>query len=257
MDLEDSVGWAGCLFTTCFYILQLGPFIKILKKKLYFEEAPGFFISSCYANSFIWMIYGEMIFSDQLRITNIISCFICLIGIIVYLFYEIKKYTFDSILNFLILFMASWAGYKYLTIVIDDDRLVGKLCMCSSLVIYSYFSFIIYRVIKEKNYFLINFSQIIIYFVSCIIWLFYGIIAKDLYVVCPYAVGAVISLIQISIYINYEKKYPAIEEKDLITSIGIESSGKEDNKKDENEIKIEEDISNKEQPVKIVSKIDN
>ena len=66
------------------------------------------------------------------------------------------------------------------------------------------------------------------------------------------------SLLQIIIYINYERKYPIIDEKDLITSIGIESTGKEDHKKDENE-KIEDDLSsiNKEKPVKIVSKIDN
>jgi uncharacterized protein with PQ loop repeat len=118
--------------------------------------------------------------------------------------------------------MASWAVYKYLTIVLDDDRLVGKLCMCTSIVIYLYFSYIIYRVIKEKNYLLIHLYQITIYFVSCLVWLFYGIIAKDLYLVCPYAMGAVISLLQIVIYINFWKKYPAIEEKDLITSIGIE-----------------------------------
>ena len=258
MDLEDLVGWAGCFLTTCFYIPQFGPFLKILKKKLYFEDAPGFFISSCYANCFLWMIYGDMIFSDQIRITNMISCLICLIAIIIYLFYEIKKYLLDSILNFLILFMASWAVYKYLTIVIDDDRLVGKLCFCSSLVIYLYFSFIIYRVIKEKNYMLIKFYQIIIYFISSLAWLFYGIIAKDLYVVCPYAIGIIMSLLQIIIYINYERKYPIIDEKDLITSIGIESTGKEDHKKDETE-KIEDDLSSikKEKPVKIVSKIDN
>ena len=71
--------------------------------------------------------------------------------------------------------------------------------------------------------------------------------------------GAVFSLLLIVIHINFRKKYPGLEEKDLITSIGIESTGKEDNKKEENDIKIEEDISSitKEQPVKIVSKIDN
>ena len=82
------------------------------------------------------MIYGDMIFSDHLRITNMIASLICLIAIIIYLFYEIKKYLLDSILNFLILFMASWAVYKYLTIVIDDDRVVVKLCLRYSLFIY-------------------------------------------------------------------------------------------------------------------------
>lgn len=255
MDLEDIVGWVGCFITTCFYIPQLFPFIKILQKKIYFEDAPGFFISSCYANCFLWVIYGDMIFSDQLRITNMIACGICLIAMIIYLFFEIKKYILDTILNILILIMASWVVYRYLTIAIEDDRIIGMLCIFSSFIIYSYFSFIISRVIKERNYMLINLTNTIIYFASCIIWLSYGLISKDIYIIFPYLIGIIISLIQIVIYLNYERKFPIIGEKDLISTIGIESSG---NKKEETEIKIGEDISkSKEKPVKIVSKIDN
>ena len=71
---------------------------------------------------------------------------------------------------------------------------------------------------------LIKFYQIIIYFISSLAWLFYGIISKDLYIVCPYAIGIIMSLLQI--IINCERKYPLIDEKNLITSIGIESIGK-------------------------------
>ena len=259
MDLEDIVGWIGCILTTCFFIPQLNPFINIVKGKLYFEDAPGFFISSCYANCFLWMIYGEMIFSDQIRITNMIACFICLIAMIIYLIYEFKKYLLDTILNVLILFMASWAIYKFLNITIDDDRIVGKICISSSIINILNFVYVIYRVIKEKNYMLIHFYYTTIYFLSSLVWLFYGIIIKDIYVVFPYILSTIISLIQIIIFINYEKKYPIIEEKDISTSIGIERTGNEENEIKKEETKIEEEIqsNSNEKPVKIVSKEEN
>lgn len=255
MDLEDLVGWIGCFTTICFYITQLIPFIKVIQKKLYFEDAPGFFISCCYINCFLWMIYGDMIFSDQLRIANMVGCGICLIAMIIYLFFEIKKYVLDSILNILILVMASWAVYKYLTIAVYDDRIIGMICIFSSFIIYSYFSFIISRVIKERNYMLINFTNTIIYFFSSIIWFSYGIISKDIYIIFPYSIGIIISLIQIVIYLNYEIKFLIIGEKEFISTIGIESP---EHKKEEIEIKNGEEIStSEEKPVKIVSKIDN
>ena len=259
MDLEDIVGWIGCILTTCFFIPQLSPFINIIRGKLYFEDAPGFFISSCYANCFLWMIYGEMIFSSHMKTANLIASFLCLIAMIIYLIYEFKKYLLDTILNILILVMASWAIYKFLNISIEDDRIVGKICISSSIIIILNFVYIIYRVIKEKNYLLIHFYYTTIYFLSSLVWLYYGIITKDIYVVFPYVLNIIISLIQIIIFINYEKKYPIIEEKDY--SIGIKRTTNEENenKKEETEIKIEEEIQSdsKEKPVKIVSKVDN
>jgi solute carrier family 50 protein (sugar transporter) len=260
VDLEDTVGWIGCGITTCFFVPQLTPFIKILQKKLYFEDAPGFFISICYSNCFLWMIYGDMIFSDPVRITNMIACFICFIAMMIYLIYETKKYLIDSILNFLIIFMASWSVYKYLSIEIDDDKVVGNLAICSSIIVHLYFSYTIYKVIKEKNFMLINFTPTAIYFVSSLLWLAYGVITKDLYMVIPNSMGVVISLIEIIIYINYEKKYPAI------STVDVEGNTNEEIKKEESEIKNIEDNKSEDpkeepepepQPVNIINQNDN
>lgn len=260
VDLEDTVGWIGCGITTCFYIPQLAPFIKILQKKISFEDSPGFFISLCYSNCFLWMIYGDMIFSDPVRITNMIACFICFIAMIIYLIYETKKYLIDSILNFLIIFMASWSVFKYLSIEIDDDQVVGYLSNCSSIIIHLYFSYIIYKVVKEKNFMLIHFNTMAIYFVSSLLWLAYGVITKDFFMVIPYSMGAVISLIQIVIYINYEKKYPAI------STIDTEGNASEEIKKEESESETKNIENNKSedfkeepepQPVNIINQNDN
>ena len=186
--LDDAVGWIGCGLSSAYHLLQIGPFIKIIQGSMTFEDSPGYFISSLYINSFLWMIYGEMAFSDQLIYTNLITSLICLFAMLTYIINERKKYCLDSILNFLIIFMASWSVYKYLSIEVDDDRVVGKLCFLSSLNIYTYFYLILYRVIKEKNYLLIDFNYTAIYFVNALVWFFYGIVTKDVYVICPYSI---------------------------------------------------------------------
>lgn len=248
--LDDALGWIGCGLTAVYHLVQLGPFIKVAQGTLNFEESPGYFISSLYINSFLWMVYGELAFSDQICYTNLITSLICLVGMLIYVINERKKYLFDSIMNFLIIFMASWSVYKYLSIEVDDDRVVGKLCFLSSLNIYSYFYFILYRVIKEKNYMLISFNYTTIYFVNSLVWFSYGIVTKDVYVICPYSIGIILSLIKIIIFIKYERKYPVVSQNDE-----NDSSGNVD-KKEENIIRIGEHESDvKERTLKIIHKV--
>ena len=67
-------------------------------------------------------------------------------------------------------------------------------------------------------------------------------------------------MVEIVVYLNFKKKYPAIGEKDFSSTIGIEKTGNEDTKNEETSIKIDEEESQskaKEKPVKIVSKNDS
>ena len=67
------------------------------------------------------------------------------------------------------------------------------------------------------------------------------------------------SLVEIIVYCNYKRKFPAIGDKDFTSTIGIETSGMEESKKEEPPIKIDEDSQPemKIKPVKIITKTDN
>ena len=257
--LEDICGWVAACLTVCYYLAPVLPFINVLKGKLYFEDTPGVCVTTCYVNCFVWYIYGDMIFSDQIKYANCISAGVSLCLMVIYLIYELKKYLIDSILNALILITGTWAVYRALTIIIDDDRIVGKICIGTSIVVFLTPVQVVYRVIKEKNYILIPIYSAWVYLCACTIWIVYGIMITDVYVVCPNVMGAILSCVQIVIYLNYKKKYPAIGERDFSSTIGIETTGTEDSKKDESAIKIDEDSQHQqnEKPVKIVSKNDN
>ena len=173
---------------------------------------------------------------------------------LIYLGYELKKYLIDSILNTLILVTGSWAVYRALTIVIDDDRVVGDICIGTTLIIFIFPLQIMYKVFKEKNYNLIPVLSSIIYLFSCLFWFLYAIFIKDFYLAFPNILGVILSSSEIALYLNCKKKYPGIGERDTIGTIDI-VTGANDDKKEETPIKIDEQGEGK--PVEIVNKLDN
>ena len=210
-SLEDILGWAATCFTVCIYFSPIMPFIKVLKGKLSYEETPGVLVSCTYVNCFCWYIYGDMIFSDQLKICNCIGAIISLCLIVIYLVYEIRKYTLDAILNALIIITGSYATYRGLTIVVDDDAVIGKICNVTYIILFLSPFYLIYKVIKEKN----NYILIPIYtawaslFSHCL-WILYGIVIKDVYIMVPNAIGMVMAIIEIAIYILFKKNIPQL-----------------------------------------------
>ena len=107
---------------------------------------------------------------------------------------------------------------------------------------------------------LIHFHTTAIYFVSSLLWLAYGVITKDFFMVITNSMAAVISMIQIVIYINYERKYPAISTIDTETSVNEEIKKEEpesENKKNENEKSEDFKEEPEPQPVNIINQNDN
>ena len=249
--LQESIGWlAGC-FNVCFYLTPTFNFIKVLKGKVNFEESPGVYVTTCYVNCFIWFIYGDMIFSDQVKISNMIAALINLVFMLIYLAFELRKYFVDAILNTLILITGSWACYRALTIVIDDDRVVGDICIGTTIIIFISPIQILYKVFKEKNYNIIPVFSAIIYLFTCLFWFVYAIFIKDFYLAFPNLLGIILSAVEIAVYINCKRRYPGIGEITTGT-IDIVSGGNDENKKEETPIKIDEG-----KPVEIVNKLDN
>ena len=151
----------------------------------------------------------------------------------------------------MILITGSWACYRALTIVIDDDRVVGDICIGTTIIIFISPIQILYKVFKEKNYNIIPVFSAIIFLLACLFWFVYAIFIKDFYLAFPNALGIVLSAVEIAVYINCKRRYPGIGESGASGTIDIVSGGN-DEKKEETPIKIDEG-----KPVEIVNKLDN
>ena len=255
-SLQEFFGWVATALTIISFIFPVFPYLNVIRGKLHFEDTPAIHVTTFYINYFCWYVYGDMIFSNQLKYCYLIGSIINCILIVIYLMYEIKKYLIDSILNAIILITGTWALYRALFIIIEDDRIVGKICVGTCFIVYLSPIQIIYKVLKDKNYNIIPIYNCWLIFAYSICWLIYGIYITDTYINISYSVAIILSFIEIVIYLNYKKQYPSIGEREFNSTLGIESSNNEPNKKEEMPIKLpdedEEEIKGKDKPVKII-----
>ena len=171
----------------------------------------------------------------------------------------------DTILNALILGSGSYMIYLSLTVMIEDDTVIGKICTGTHCLLFFFPIRLIYRVIKNKNFMLIPFCTAWASMFMSILWILYGIMITEIYLVIPHCLNVILATVQIILFLNYRKKYPIISEKEFNintsnNSLGIETNEKDDNKKEEPKIKesIEQsELNMKEKPVKILEKENN
>ena len=253
---QEIIGWAALCVNICSFLFPVFPYLNVLRGKMNYEDTPSFFVITSYINYFCMYCYGDLVFSDQVKYCYLVGSIINCILMVIYLVYEIRKYLVDTILNALILITGTWALYRCLTIIIDDDRVVGKICVASFFVVYITPCQILYRVLKERNYNLIPIYNCWVGLCYSALWIVYAIFISDFYILFPNIVNVILNLAQIAVYINLSRKYPAIGQREFSSTIGIESTGSEETKKEESQIKIDEESVDKMKvkPVKITNK---
>ena len=209
-DYNEILAWFASGLTMAFYFPKIAPFINVIQGLKKFEDTPVIYMIIIYINSLFWFLYGDLLYSDQMRLCYMVSCILCLISFGIYLIFEIKKNIIDMILNLIILVSVSWGIYCYFSINFDDDKFLGKICIISSIAFYLIPLYEIFKVIKEKNAKIIHIYNITIYFFGALCWFIYGIIDKDYFIAFPFCLGIIISLIQIMLYNIYANKYKII-----------------------------------------------
>jgi hypothetical protein len=207
---EEHIGWIGALFTVCFYLYLIYPCVKTIKEKSFFEENLVIDLSTFQINSFLWHIYGDMIFCDQIKISYMIGSVISYILMIIVFINQIKKYLFNSIKNIVIIIFCSWGIFNSFNHKIDDEYLSGKFCLYFSFVFYLNPCCTIFNAVLNEDIDMIQIYKVIIYFLSSIFWLAYGIIIWDYYIKVLNLIGALISFLHILLYIIYKKKAPEL-----------------------------------------------
>ena len=257
MDKAQEIsGWIGAGLTILSFLFPVCTYINVIKGKLSYDNTPSFLVITSYINYFCMYVYGDMVFSDQVKYAYMVGSIINCLLMSIYLVYEIRKFLVDTILNILLIITGTWALYRCLTIMIDDDRIVGKICILTFFIVYITPIQILYKVIKEKNYNLIPKNNCWVAFFASIFWIIYSIYISDFYILFANIINALINLAQIVVYINLSIKYPAIGKKEFSSTIGIETTSNEEDKKEDVQIKMDEttEVEIKEKPVKIVNK---
>lgn len=240
---EEFIGWVASCISIVIYFQKLSPFIMVLKGNLNYEESPAFYILMCHINCLIWIMYGDQVFSQSLKVFGIVSCGICVACLSIYTLLEVKQYILSSVLNIILFYMASSTFYNYLSYTIDDEDVIGKIAIGSSLSIYVFNLNSLYNVISQKNLIFLRVNDALQFLAASIFWTIYGIILKDIYIKTCFILGGVIAFLEVFTYYIFKNQYssfiPSNEKYNEVES--SDNEHKSLNKDDLNESKIDDD----------------
>lgn len=255
---QEAIGWTAFALNSYFLLFPTIPFYNLIKGKLNFEDAPGAYAAINYLNCLCWFLYSDLLISDQIKVINLIGMVASGIYVLIYLFYEIRVYKLDTILNTLILGSGTYMIYLSLTDIIEDDTVIGKICFGTHCLLFFFPIQNIYQVIKQKNFMLIPFCSAWGSMFMSICWILYGIMITEIYLVLPHCINIILATVQIIMFLNYRKKYPIFENKEFPTStIEYENHKNEDNNNNKREENEETEYIEKEKPVKIIENDNN
>ena len=220
--LDAYIGTIATIVNIVTFLFSIIPFINVFKGKLDYEETPTLIISTGYCNCVAWYFYSLFCVSFPLKFCNMAGIIIYLSLIIIYLAYETKKYILHAFLNAIILFNGTWVIYRELTAFLTEVELLENICMGTTFGCCFCSLFLIYKVIKEKNYRVISEITTIGTILSGIIWVVYGIMDNEKFFLKCQILRIMISIAEIVVIKIYKKKYPIVEYIHVTPTIDIE-----------------------------------
>ena len=240
--IQKGFGFLSVFININFYLSSIPPFLNVIKGKLYYEETPGVYVTTCYINSLIWYIYGKMKNNNFVKISYMISGIFCLIFISIYLIFEAKKYLCDSILNTFFIVTGTWAFYRALILILGKIKIVGYITILATFLLFWSPIQKLNKMVNEKNFKLIQVFSPWRYLVYSISWLIYGSFLKDIYLIITNIIGIIFSLFFIFIKMYYKNKYSPFIKRNSNSAININAEGTYESKKEEIPIKLDYDF---------------
>ena len=232
-SFADFFGWVAAIMTIYFFIAPIVPFYKVIKGNLNYENTPGAYITLVYLNSLCWYVYGDYIYSDQMKFCYLVGIISSFIFLAIYLLYEQRKYTHDAILNAVIIINAALVIYKGLNIVVDDVDNIARISLAISLPILIYPISTIYHAIKRKNYNIIPYKTSWYSMAVSLCWIIYSVLFDEFYIILPNVFIYILSSIQVFLYYRYKKMYP-ITDDNTISIISFEKTNEKEEKEEKN-----------------------
>lgn len=195
--LDDVFGWVVSSTSIVYYLCPIFQFFSVIQGKIKYEDAPGIFVLFSYFSNFMWFVFGLMLYSKPLYLPNLICSMLSGIFLLVYLRFELKEYFADAVLNLLILISSTWAIYRALAVIIDDDDIVYYICLIANALVYLSPLQLISRAFKENNYNLFPIHSAYVALLHCPLWIVYCLKQKEYPIIFVYAAGICSSIAQI------------------------------------------------------------
>ncbi|GLU20777.1 hypothetical protein SLE2022_369590 [Rubroshorea leprosula] len=203
-------GLLGNISSFVVFLAPLSTFYRIWKKKSTegFHSIP--YLTGLFS-AMLWIYYALLKADAFLLITiNAFGCVIETIYIAFYITYAPRK---ARIFTLTLLLLLNFMGFcsilllsHFLTKALIRVDVLGWICMVFSLIVFVAPLSITRRVIRTKSVEYMPFNLSLYLTVSAVMWLFYGIFLKDMYVTIPNILGVIFGLLQMVLYAVYRNK---------------------------------------------------
>ncbi|MCL7032001.1 hypothetical protein MKW94_002255 [Papaver nudicaule] len=208
-------GVLGNIVSIMVCLAPLLTFYQIYKKKETggFKSTPYLF---ALCSAMFWIYYAFLKTDAILLITiNTAGCVMETIYITMFLIYapknaRIKTMRILGLLNFG-LFSVILILTMLLAKVLTRLKIVGWLCVAFSACVFAAPLSVLRLVRKTKSVEFMPFSLSLFLTLSAILWFFYGLLLKDLYVALPNVAGFVFGIVQMVMYAIYRNKKKVVK----------------------------------------------
>ncbi|XP_070024716.1 bidirectional sugar transporter SWEET12-like [Nicotiana tabacum] len=205
-----AFGVLGNIVSFIVFLSPLPTFYKIYKKKSTegYQSIP--YVIALFS-SMLWIYYAFLKTNTTLLITiNSFGVFIETIYVGFYLFYAPKKARIQTVK---MLFLTVVGGFGAIILIaqflfkgVARGQVVGWVCLVFSLCVFVAPLCIVRKVIKTKSVEYMPLLLSVFLTLSAVMWFFYGLLLKDINIAAPNILGFIFGILQIVLYVIYNKK---------------------------------------------------
>ncbi|KAG8638623.1 hypothetical protein MANES_14G047600v8 [Manihot esculenta] len=193
-------------------------FFRICKKKST-EGFQSFPYVVALFSAMIWLYYASLKSDAFLLITvNSFGCFIETIYLTLFIAYASKQARMSTLRMLLLLNFGGFCLILLLSHFLAKGssrvRILGWVCVIFSVSVFAAPLSILRVVIRTRSVEFMPFNLSFFLTLSAIMWFFYGILLKDLYVAIPNVLGFIFGVLQMILYVIY-KNFKTAEEPKL------------------------------------------
>ncbi|KAJ9140128.1 hypothetical protein P3X46_030810 [Hevea brasiliensis] len=220
-------GILGNIISCVVFLAPVPTFLRVCKKKSTegFESFP--YVVALFS-AMIWLYYASLKSDAFLLITiNSFGCFIETIYITLFIAYAPKQARMFTLRMLLLLNFAGFCSILLLSHFLAKGsfriKILGWVCVIFSVSVFAAPLSIMRVVIRTKSVEFMPFSLSFFLTLSAIMWFFYGILLKDLYIAIPNILGFIFGVLQMILYVIY-KNFKTVMEQPKLPQENIENA---------------------------------
>lgn len=231
--LVFSFGLLGNLISLLVFLAPIPTFYRICKKKSTEGFQPDPYVIALFS-AMLWIYYALIKTDETLLISiNSLGCVFQTTYVVLFFLYAPKKIKIYTVKFILILNVGVFASVILATLLLTKGakrvQLLGWICVAFGVCVFAAPLSIIRQVIKTKSVEFLPFYLSFFLTMSAVVWFFYGLFTKDIFVAIPNVLGFAFGLAQMIIYIVYKdaKELKVIMEEKLPEhSVSVSASNK-------------------------------